>query len=129
MSINLGPGSRLPAFCASMGRVLLAAMPEARARSLIEATERKALTPFTMIDLDTLMAELAAVRRQGYACINQELEIGLCSIAVPIENARGQVVAAINVGASSLHYTPATLVEKLLPEMRGIQADMRLVLA
>ncbi|MDR3497248.1 MAG: IclR family transcriptional regulator C-terminal domain-containing protein [Ancalomicrobiaceae bacterium] len=129
MSINLGPGSRLPAYCASMGRVLLAALPEAKARALLEATDRKPLTPNTKTDLDALMDELAIVRRQGYASIDQELEIGLCSIAVPIENARGQVVAAINIGTSSLHYTPATLVEKLLPEMRDTQADMRLVLA
>ena len=84
MSINLTAGSRLPAYCASMGRVLLAALPDAEARDILAASDLKASTPFTRTEPDVLMAEFARIRREGHAVIDQELEIGLCSIAVPL---------------------------------------------
>ncbi|WP_337184561.1 IclR family transcriptional regulator [Shinella sp.] len=129
MSINLSAGSRLPAYCASMGRVLLAALPEAEARAVIEASDRRANTPFTRTEPDALMDELSRVRRQGYALIDQELEIGLRSIAVPLENARGRVVAAINVGAPAVHAEAGDMVARYLPAMREVQAALRQVLA
>jgi IclR family pca regulon transcriptional regulator len=128
MSINLMPGSRLPAYCASMGRVLLAALPEAEARSIIETSDRRANTPFTRTEPDALMEELARVRRQGFALIDQELEIGLRSIAVPLENARGRVVAALNIGAPAAHAEAQDMVERYLPAMREVQAALRQVL-
>jgi len=129
MSINLTAGSRLPAYCASMGRVLLAALPEAEARAIIEASDRKANTPFTRTEPDALMDELSRVRRQGYALIDQELEIGLRSIAVPLVNARGRVVAALNIGAPAAHAAADDMVECYLPAMREVQASLRQVLA
>ncbi|QRM53942.1 IclR family transcriptional regulator [Sinorhizobium sp. BG8] len=129
MSINLMAGSRLPAYCASMGRVLLAALPEAEARGLIEKSELKANTERTLTDPDALMAELARVRRQGYAVIDQELEIGLCSIAVPLENARGRVVAALNIGAPAALVPAAEMPERYLSAMAEVQAALRPLLA
>jgi len=129
MSINLMPGSRLPAYCASMGRVLLAALPEAEARAIVEASDRRANTPFTKTDPEALMEEFARVRRQGFAVIDQELEIGLCSIALPLENARGRVVAALNIGAPAAHAAAGEMVERYLPAMREVQATLRQVLA
>lgn len=129
MSINLMPGSRLPAYCASMGRVLLAALPEAEARAIIEASGRRANTPFTKTDPEALMEELSRVRRQGHALIDQELEIGLRSIAVPLENARGRVVAALNIGAPAAHAAAEDMVARYLPEMRAVQAALRPLLA
>jgi IclR family pca regulon transcriptional regulator len=128
MSINLMPGSRLPAYCASMGRVLLAALPEAEARSLILASDRKANTIHTRTDPDALIDELRLVRRQGYAVIDQELEIGLCSIAVPLETARGRVVAALNIGAPAALAPAAEMAKRYLPAMREVQAALRQVL-
>lgn len=129
MSISLMAGSLLPAYCASMGRVLLAALPEAEARAIIEASDRKANTPFTKTDPDALLDELSTVRRQGYALIDQELEIGLRSIAVPLENARGRTVAALNIGAPAAHAGAEEMVERYLPAMRGVQAALRPLLA
>lgn len=129
MSINLMPGSRLPAYCASMGRVLLAALPEAEARAIIEATDRKANTPFTRTDPDALLAEFSRVRREGYALIDQELELGLRSIAVPLENARGRVVAALNIGAPAAHAEAEEMVARYLPAMRAVQTALRPLLA
>ncbi|OHV79641.1 IclR family transcriptional regulator [Ensifer sp. LCM 4579] len=125
MSINLMPGSRLPAYCASMGRVLLAALPEAEARDILSRTELKANTPHTKTDLEELVAELRRVRDQGYAVIDQELELGLCSIAVPLINARGRVVAALNIGAPAAHVAADELAERYLPLLKDTQAALR----
>ncbi|TCN29463.1 IclR family transcriptional regulator [Sinorhizobium americanum] len=125
MSINLMPGSRLPAYCASMGRVLLAALPESEARAILARTELKANTPHTKTDPEELMAELRKVREQGYAVIDQELELGLCSIAVPLMNARGQVVAALNIGAPAALVAAAELAERYLPLLKETQAALR----
>lgn len=98
MSIALMPGSRLPAYCTSMGRVLLAALPEDAARRLLGSAPLVQRTPFTLTDIDRLMTELKTVRTQGYATVSEEVELGLRSIAVPLVNARGQVIAALNTG-------------------------------
>ncbi|AWI60038.1 IclR family transcriptional regulator [Sinorhizobium fredii] len=125
MSINLMPGSRLPAYCASMGRVLLAALPEAQAREILSRTELKANTPRTKTDPEELIEELRKVREQGYAVIDQELELGLCSIAVPLMNVRGQVVAALNIGAPAAHVAASELADRYLPMLKETQATLR----
>ncbi|KQV30801.1 IclR family transcriptional regulator [Rhizobium sp. Root1203] len=128
MSINLTPGSRLPAYCASMGRALLASLPESEARAILEKTELKQNTPTTKTDPEELIAELRRVRAQGYAIIDQELEIGLCSIAVPVENDRGQTVAAINIGAPAAHVLASAMAERYLPLLQETRNALRLVL-
>lgn len=125
MSINLMPGSRLPAYCASMGRVLLAALPEAEAKALIEAAPRQAFTPRTKTETADLMAELQRVRAQGHAVIDQELELGLCSIAVPLLGVKGRVVAALNIGAPAAHVPAAEMAERYLGIMQGVAAQLR----
>ncbi|OCP19106.1 MULTISPECIES: IclR family transcriptional regulator [unclassified Ensifer] len=128
MSISLMPGSRLPAYCASMGRVWLAALPEPQAREVLARSDLKANTPYTRTDTEELMAEIGRVRQQGYAIIDQELEIGLCSIAVPLQNDRNQIVAALNIGAPAAHVPAAEMVERYLPLLKETQAALRIVL-
>ena len=128
MSINLTTGSRLPAFCASMGRVLLATLPESEARAVLSRTDLKPNTPNTKTDPEELMTEFRRVRAEGYAIIDQELEIGLCSIAVPVENDRGQTVAAINIGAPAAHAPASEMAERYLPLLLETQRALRLVL-
>lgn len=128
MSINLTPGSRLPAYCASMGRVLLAALPAKDGLDVLSRTDIKANTPHTKTDIDILIAELQRVRTDGFAVIDQELEIGLCSIAVPIENDRGQTVAAVNIGAPAALIPASEMVERYLPLLRETQRALKLVL-
>ena len=125
MSINLSPGSRLPAYCASMGRVLLAALPSDEAKALLDQTNIKALTPHTITDKQALMDELARVREQGYAVIDQELELGLRSIAVPLENDRGKVVAALNVGAPAARVSAGDLAGQYLPALQAIAEKLK----
>lgn len=128
MSIALMPGSRLPAYCTSMGRVLLAALPEAEARERLGAAPLPRRTPYTMTDPDAILAELARIRTDGYAVIDQEVEIGLRSIAVPLVSSRLQTVAALNLGLPARGEPIAELVKRYLPALRDISARMREIL-
>jgi IclR family pca regulon transcriptional regulator len=125
MSINLAPGARLPAYCTSMGRTLLAAMPPDDARAILERSELIAYTPRTRADMAGITTELGVVAAQGFAVIDQELELGLCSIAVPLFDARGAVVAAINIGAQSARAPVSRMIAQFLPLMRKVQAEVR----
>lgn len=125
MSIALMPGSRLPAFCTSMGRVLLAALPEADARAALGPMTAR--TPHTLTDADAVMARVAQARAEGYATIDQEVELGLRSIAVPLMNARGRVVAAMNLGLPATHASVGDL-QRYLDPMRVVQGELRKVL-
>jgi IclR family pca regulon transcriptional regulator len=80
MSIALMPGSRLPTYCTSMGRVLLAALPEDKASNILRSSALRARIPSTLVDQHAIMAELERVRRQGFATTDQEVETGLRSI-------------------------------------------------
>lgn len=128
MSINLTPGSRLPCFSASMGRVLLAALPEAEAKAILARSTLVANTAFTKTNPDVLMAEIADVRAKGYAIIDQELEIGLCSIAVPVLDYSGKVVAAINIGAPAALIAASEMAARFLPALLTTQASIRALL-
>ncbi|OHV82668.1 IclR family transcriptional regulator C-terminal domain-containing protein [Rhizobium sp. LCM 4573] len=124
MSIALMPGSRLPAYCTSMGRVLLAALDEQRARQILSAKPLVARTENTLTDIEALMRELAATRARGYAQIDQEVEIGLRSLAVPLVNARGQTMAALNVGLPANQEPMQEIVGKYLPALLRVQSEL-----
>ena len=129
MSIALMPGSRLPAYCTSMGRVMLAALPESRARELLNSYPMSARTPNTLTDMEAVMAELNRVRTQGYATVDQEVEIGLRSIAVPLRNARGAVVAALNTGLSASPEPMAVLVDNYLQPLLQVSLELSGILS
>ena len=128
MSIALNIGSRLPAYCSSMGRVLLAAMEPEEARALLNRTERRALTSRTLTQVDRLMAELERVRQEGFALVDEELELGLRSIAVPIVTGGGRVVAALNTGAQAARASSEHLKCNVLPHLLNAQAELRRLL-
>lgn len=129
MSINLMPGSRLPAWCASMGRVLLAALPPEQAIALLDRSDIRPLTPHTKVARNDLLEELSRVRTQGYAIIDQELELGLCSIAVPLKDSRGRTVAALNIGAPAAAVTVSDMPSDYLPAMLRVQEELRVLLS
>jgi IclR family pca regulon transcriptional regulator len=124
MSIGLSVGSRLPAYCASMGRVLLASRPEKEQRALLDALPREKLTARTLTGMDELLAAIEEARREGYAAIDQELEVGLRAIAVPVMDAGGRVVAAINVGAQAERASIEHMRKVFLPLLRQAQAEL-----
>ena len=124
MSIALMPGSRLPAYCTSMGRVLLAALAPEEARKVLEASPRPARTERTVTDIEALMGELATVRTQGFATIDQEVEIGLRSIALPLRNIRGKTIAALNVGLAVTAEPLSDVAARTLPALKAVQSEL-----
>jgi IclR family pca regulon transcriptional regulator len=97
LSLSLDVGTRLPAFCASLGRAILAYLPEDEAIDVVTRSDRRAYTPYTKTTVPDLMDALKIVRARGLAVSNQEFEIGLCSMACPILGPDGMPVAAINI--------------------------------
>ncbi len=118
MSVTLGIGSRLPAYCTSLGRVLLAHLPPADLRDYLVRTKLVALTEHTITDAKMLGRTLTAAREQGYALVDQELELGLRSIAVPIHGPNRQVVAAMNVGVQAGRVPASEMLTAILPVIR-----------
>jgi len=124
MSISLRIGSVVPLHCSSMGRVLLAGLPPETARQRLAGVERTAFTPHTVTDLEELMARVDRARSDGFALVDQELEMGLRSIAVPILDARGKVVAAINIGTPAGRITLKRLTGDYLTGLLRVQRDI-----
>ena len=121
MSIALGVGARLPAFAASMGRVMLADLPEPQLNAWLRNHKFRSFTNLTLHTANALKAELQRVRSQGYALVSQELELGLCSIAVPIRAASGRVVAGLNVSMQYSDGVRERAVQTVLPALRDTQ--------
>jgi len=124
LAISLGPGSRLPAYCTAMGRVLLAGLPETQRRASLARASRPALTARTVTGLDALMGLLEGVRQQGYALVDGELEEGVVSMAAPILNRAGRVVAAISVSALDSRMPPDQMRKRLLPRLLETAASV-----
>jgi len=122
MSVALNTGSRLPAYCTSLGRVMLAAMPAAELDAYFSRVKLRAFTDNTVVSQRRLREILAGIARDGYAINDQELEIGLRSIAVPVRGASGAIVAALNVGAQATRVSRQQMENEFLPVLlRGAQ--------
>lgn len=119
LSNGLGVGSRLPAHCAATGRVLLAALPKEAAERLLRRMGRHPLTPHTCTGIPELMALLSKVRRQGYAISNEEIELGVRSIAVPIRDAAGRTIASMSLATSNSRRSLENITDTLLPELES----------
>lgn len=107
MAVGLGVGTSLPAYCTSMGRVLLAALGDGTVRAFLRRVELKPFTSHTITDAEQLRRILSEVRNQGWAMVDQELEDGLWSIAAPIRDSTGRVIAAMNIGAQAARVATA----------------------
>ena len=125
VSGTLQPGTRVPAYCTANGRVLLAALSTARCDAWLAGRNLQARTPHTITDPQRLRAELVRVRSQGYALVDQELEVGLRTISVPLESSDGMVLAAINISAHAARRSAEQLIEECLPALRQTQATLR----
>ena len=125
LSIGLGVGSRLPAYCTSLGRVILAHRPAAEIDAYLDRVRLDRRTSFTVTDRQELLAVLAGVREQGYAAVNEELELGLRSIAVPVRREDGTVQLAINVGTQAARVEAAEMAERFLPPLHAAAEALR----
>jgi len=118
MRISLGVGSRLPAYCTSMGRMLLSALPQDALMDLLAASELTARTKYTLTEPKEIAAKVAQARRQGWALVNQELEEGLISLAAPIVNRSGQMVAALNISGQANRTSARVMQDTMLEPLR-----------
>ena len=123
MTISLGLGSRLPAYCTSMGRVLLAELTPAELAAIVpERLEPR--TAHTIASRAELEDVLADIRRQGWALVDEELEVGLRSLAAPLRDASGRAVAAMNVSTNAGRTTTDEIHEHVLPAVLAAARDI-----
>ena len=128
MRVAISVGTRFPAYATSMGRVLLASLPDGELDKLLAEVKLERLTGRTVESSAVLRTELARVRSQGWALVNQELEEGLRAIAAPVRDQTGAVVAAVNVSAHAtrtLESMRRDLLPPLLVATAAIERDLR----
>ena len=124
MSINLGVGSRLPAYCTSMGRVLLAGLPRAQLVALLGKRQLPRLTRHTVTDPKQLLKLVDAAREQQWCLVCEELEEGLVSLSVPLLDRGGHHVAAMNISSQLNRTPPAYMIEHFLPKLKAAAAEI-----
>jgi IclR family pca regulon transcriptional regulator len=128
VSATLQPGTRVPAFCTANGRVMLASLPDTQLQAMLGRLKVEALTAHTIVNKERLLLEIARARSQGYAVVNQELELGLRTIAVPLRNFRGDIVAAMNVSVHESRVAVEDIVERCLPALLKVQTELAALL-
>lgn len=124
MRIDLGLGTRLPAFATSMGRVLLAGLESHGLGRRLECMDRPQLTEHTLTDPARLAEEVARAREVGHAVVDEELELGLRSVAVPVHDAEGRTVLALNTSMSAGREPLQESVERVLPALKASAASV-----
>ncbi|MFO1311682.1 MAG: IclR family transcriptional regulator C-terminal domain-containing protein [Burkholderiales bacterium] len=124
MSVDLSIGTRLPAYCTSMGRALLADLAPSELDAYLRRVKLVAHTPRTIVAPDRLRKALADAAKDGYAVVDQELELGLRSIAVPVRNASGRVAAAMNISTQASRVPLQDLTRRLLPELTSAAREL-----
>ncbi|MES2282147.1 MAG: IclR family transcriptional regulator [Pseudomonadota bacterium] len=124
MSINLGVGSRLPAYCTSLGRVLLGALPDEELAARLERSDITPRTKYTVTGMKDLLARMEQVRKQGWSMVNQELEEGLVSMSAPITDRAGRTVAALNISGQANRTSAKIMQETMLPQLLSAAKDI-----
>lgn len=124
ISVGISVGSRFPAHCTANGRVLLAAQPKEKWPAMLRDIELTKLTEKSVVDRAEFEKVLEQVRDQGWSMVDQELEIGLMSIAAPVRTNSGALVGAINVGVPTLRMTPQEMVAEVLPKLQATVSNI-----
>jgi IclR family pca regulon transcriptional regulator len=124
MTVSLAVGARLPAYCTSMGRVLLSGLTPAALDTWLAACRPESLTPRTVTDKRRLRQIIEGVRREGFAWVERELETGLCSMAVPVHEPGGRLAAALNIGMPYQPEARTRALRELLPALRETAAGI-----
>jgi IclR family transcriptional regulator, pca regulon regulatory protein len=128
LAVDLSMGSRLPAIYTSMGRALLAHLPPRDLEAHLARAEFFSHTKHSITDIKGLRQALHLVRRDGFALVDQELEMGLCALAVPLRNAAGRVIAALNVGAPVQRVSAQNMVTKFVPQLQEAAQELSMLL-
>jgi IclR family pca regulon transcriptional regulator len=124
MSAAVSVGSRLPAFHTALGRVQLGFLDQSEIWRRLKSVRIEPLTPSTITDLQALFDRICADHEQGFSIVDEELERGLRSIAVPIVDRTNQVVAGLNLSTHATRTTRNEMRDKLLPELRAVAAQI-----
>jgi IclR family transcriptional regulator, pca regulon regulatory protein len=124
VNIDLSVGSRAPAHCVSTGRVLLAALDERQRLKYLDKATLKKLTPNTVTSKVKLRTLIEETRVKGWSIVDQELEIGLRSISVPIRDQTGKVLAALNVACPSSRITPEDMHGRILLRLQAASQEI-----
>ena len=127
-SLALGIGSRLPAFVTSMGRVLLADLAELEVDAILAESDLRPHTPKTVCDPDGIKAELKKARDQGWCLLDEELELGIRTVAAPIRDENGRVIAAINVSTTVARSTKQKIIREIVPLLLTTADEISVVL-
>jgi IclR family transcriptional regulator, pca regulon regulatory protein len=129
MTITIAVGTRLPAYATSMGRVLLAGLEHDELEDRLDRIELERLTPTTVADHYALRQQVDRAREAGWSMVDQELEQGVRSASVPIRDATGAVVAAMNVSVHATRMTMQALRREVVPRLlrtaEAIEVDLR----
>jgi IclR family pca regulon transcriptional regulator len=129
MTVSVSVGTRFPAYATSMGRVMLAGLPDHDLETYLGRVRLDRLSPRTVATADALREELWHVRRQGWALVDQELEEGLRSVAAPLRDRGGRVVAGVNLSAHASRTSAEKMRRELVPPLLAtaarIEADLR----
>jgi IclR family transcriptional regulator, pca regulon regulatory protein len=124
LTINLEIGSKLPAYCTSMGRVLLAYLPRSEVRDLLRQTPWENYTPQTVSSLEKLQDVLGEVRQAGVSVNRGELALELWSAAAPIRNRDGKVVAAVNMAVNASQHEARYVEQVMIPAVLEVAAQI-----
>lgn len=128
MSVDLHIGSRLPAYCTSMGRILLAWLPTDQLEQYLAHVNLIPHTTRTVTSIDKLRLILRNIRRNGYALCDQEFEVGLRSLAVPVYSPLGRVVATINLSGNAPRMSVLDMQTRFLPHLRNAANELSVFL-
>lgn len=122
-------GGRMPSFCTSNGRVLLAALPREEASRIVATCDRRPLTEFTLAAPAAIMQKVEEARAQGFALVDEESERGVVSIAAPVADGTGRVVAALSMPLAKGTWDAAAAVERVLPGLQRSAQELGWALA
>jgi IclR family pca regulon transcriptional regulator len=128
MSIDLGVGSRLPAYCTSMGRMLLSGLAPKELASYLARVRMAPHTPHTVVSADKVRAIVEALRGSDFAVVDQELEIGLRSIGVAVRDSGGRIAAAINISVQASRFSIPEMEKRLKPPLLAASHELGLLL-
>jgi IclR family pca regulon transcriptional regulator len=123
VNVDRAVGSRLPAYYASHGRVLLANLPDDELRRRLKKVKLESLTPKSIKSMPLLLAELALVRKQGFAINDEEVEAGARGLSVPLRGRAGDVIAALSIGVPAARVSVRDLKQKFLPVLLSTAQD------
>lgn len=127
-SLSIRPGSRLPLYCTASGRIWLAQLQPAELRSYLQRVEQRPLTPYTKVTVAALEEELERVREQGFCIVDQEFEVGMAVLSVPLRDRKGALKAALSITTQVARLNPQAMQQRYLPALYEAQALLRPVL-